>query len=156
MSIDKKCDSCALYNHEQRGCLRTRRPQAPEDSCSDYCSELPSCEVCGQFFLPPKNYIIENEKIMIVCGACLTGLSTCRTCANKNSCDFLTNPINIPPQIQQQVQQGPMVVIQTVMNPARIAETCEKGCPCWDNNEKICNKQTAGTCGIGYKPSYFP
>lgn len=151
---NKTCGQCALYNAQQGGCVRTQTLQKPEDYCSSFIKEIPVCQVCGQPFIPPVNYIIEDEKTMIVCGSCLSGLGTCRTCANGNYCDFQQNPIQIPPMVQQTRQQGNMVVSQTVMNPARIAETCEKNCPCWDPIDKACNRQDCGTCGDGYKPSY--
>ena len=155
MKDKKECGNCALYNYEQQGCVRTQLHQDPSDSCSSFIEEIPTCRICGQMFIPPRNYIVEDGKIFIVCGSCLSGLSTCRTCANGKYCDFQQNPIQIPPMIQQTQQQGNMMVSQTIMNPARIAETCEKNCPCWDPIDKACNRQDCGTCGDGYKPSYI-
>lgn len=156
MKDRKECGNCALYNYEQQGCVRTQTHQQPSDSCSSFIQEVPICEICGQMFIPPRNYIIEGEKIITACGQCSSALSTCKTCKNRDACDFQTNPINIPAQIQQRTQKGGMVIMQTVINPARIAETCEKNCTCWDPIDRVCNKQTEGTCGIGYKPSYLP
>jgi hypothetical protein len=156
MKDREQCGNCAIYNYERQYCVRTQLHQDPSDHCSSWIAEVPTCQVCGQMFIPPRNYIVEDGKIFIVCGSCLSGLSTCRTCVNGKYCDFQQNPIQIPPVAQQTRQQGNMVVSQTVMNPARIAETCEKNCPCWDPIDKACNRQDCGTCGTGYKPSFLP
>ena len=156
MPDTKTCGRCALYHSEQKICLRSKLPQENTDHCSSFTRSLPSCEICGQMFIPPVSYVIENEKLLISCASCLTALGTCRTCGHALHCDFQENPINLPRMVQQQARQGNMIVSQTVMNPARIAETCEKNCACWDPIDRVCNRQTAGTCGTGYKPSYIP
>jgi hypothetical protein len=156
MKDRKQCGNCAIYNYERQCCARTRLHQDPSDHCSSWIAEVPICHICGQMFIPPRNYIVEDGKIFIVCGSCLSGLSTCRTCANGKYCDFQQNPIQIPPMIQQTQRQGNMVVSQTVVNPARIAATCEKNCHCWDPIDRVCNRQACGTCGMGYKPSFLP
>ena len=156
MKDRKQCGNCALYNYEQQCCIRTRLHQNPFDSCSSWIAEVPTCQACGQMFIPPRNYIVENGKIFIVCGSCLAALGTCRSCANGKYCDFQQNPIKIPPMIQQTQWQGNMMVSQTIRNPARIAETCEKNCTCWDPIDKACNRQDCGTCRTGYKPSFLP
>lgn len=156
MENRKECGNCALYNYEQQGCVRTQLHQQPNDSCSSFIKEIPTCQVCGQMFIPPVNYIVEDGKFITACGACLSGLSTCRTCANGNYCDFQQNPINIPPMVQQTQQQGNMFISQTVVNPERVKATCMKNCPCWDPIDKACNRNDCGTCGTGYKPSYLP
>lgn len=152
----KTCGGCALFHKTQGACLRTKTPTSASEFCSHFINSVPSCGVCGQLFIPPVTYILEDDKIIEACPQCANSLSTCRTCTNQKVCDFQTNPINIPPQIQQRVQNGNMVVVQTVINPARVAETCEKGCLCWDPIDRVCNKQTVGTCGNGYKPSFLP
>lgn len=156
MNQTKNCGGCALYHSGQKICMRTRVQQEETDSCSSYTKELLHCDICGQPFIPPISYIMENDKIIVACGNCAGALGTCRTCKNSSYCDFQQNPIQIPPQIQQQIQKGPMTMVQTIINPARIAETCEKNCACWDPIDKACNRYDCGTCGKGYKPSYLP
>lgn len=152
--IERVCRTCALYDQERGGCLRTQLKQSPTDSCSSWILTVPTCEICGQMFIPPKTYVIEGEHIIKSCPACAGALSTCRTCAYGNNCDFQTNPINIPPVVQKTVRQGNMTMTTTVPNPERIKATCAANCGCWDKNDKACNK-TCGTCGK-YKPSYLP
>ena len=156
MKDREQCGNCAIYNYERQRCARTGLHQDPSAHCSSWIAEVPICHICGQMFIPPRNYIVEDGKIFIVCGSCLSGLSTCRTCVNGKYCDFQQNPIQIPPMIQQTKRQGNMVVSQTVVNPARIAATCEKNCSCWDPTDRVCNRQACGTCGTGYKPSFLP
>lgn len=153
---EKNCGRCALYNNEAKGCVRTQQHQESTDYCSSFITEVPICGICGQLFLPPVTYVIEDEKIITACGACSTGLSTCRTCTNAKYCDFQQNPIALPQMVQVTQRQGNMVVQQTITNPERIAATCKVNCPCWDSTDEVCNRHTVGTCGNSYNPSYLP
>lgn len=154
MENRKECGNCALYNHEQQGCVRTQRHQKPSDSCSSFATEIPTCEICGQMFIPPTVYVMEGEYVIRACSTCASALSTCQTCAHGKSCDFQTNPVNLPPMVQKEVRQGNMFISTTVPNPERVKVTCMANCRCWDETDSACNKQ-CGTCG-GYKPSYLP
>ena len=154
MENNKTCGGCALYHKGQGGCLRTQTPTSASESCSHFTTFLPICGICGQKFIPPATYLIEDEVIITACGRCASSTSTCGTCSNSKQCDFQTNPINLPPQIQKQINQGNMTMRTIVKNPARIAETCEKNCGCWDPIERVCNRETASTCG-NYNPSYL-
>lgn len=142
------CGSCSLYQRPNLICARTGLPQSPDDYCSSFTTYLNICGLCGRPYLPPTTYIIENEKIIPACASCAANLSTCGTCSSASYCDFQQNPNPLPQMIiQQQIQKGAMTMTQTIPNPARIVETCEKNCSCWDATDKVCNRQTAYTCG---------
>lgn len=155
MENNKTCNNCALFHKQQEACLRTRTPTSASEFCSHFTNFIPVCDICGQGFIPPATYVIEGDRKIVTCGQCYRALSTCGTCTTNKYCDFQSNPINLPHQVQQQIQRGNMTMMTTVMNPARIAETCEKNCACWDPVDRACNRQTASTCG-NYKPSYLP
>ena len=72
-------------------------------------------------------------------------IGTCATCTQAKFCDFETNPIQIPKQVQKVIRQGNMQMQTIVRNPEREKETCMKGCPCWDSEQCVCLRQT-GFC----------
>ena len=146
---DKTCWGCALFSKEHHGCLRTRTPTLSTDSCSHWISELPICDVCGQMFLPPATFVIEdNGLITTICHSCDAGRNKCPTCECGGYCDFQENKeCTLPPTVQQTVRQGNMIMSRTVPNMARIEETCKKNCKCWNEEENCCSRGCFGTCG---------
>ena len=143
---NKTCKTCALYTEEQGGCVRTQTRVRPTDSCSYWTDELMTCGVCGQMFIPPANYIMEenSNEVVIACHNCFAHRGGCQTCQHSYCAfkDDTTCPL--PQMVQMKRQQGNMTQIATVPNPARIEATCMKGCPCF--SKEGCNKQ-CGTCG---------
>jgi hypothetical protein len=85
--------------------------------------------------------IMEDGVVKLACGNCGNALGTCATCAQAKSCDFETNPIQIPKQVQKVIRQGNMQMQTVIRNPEREKETCMKGCPCWDSEECVCIRQ---------------
>ena len=147
---DKTCWDCALFSKEHHACLRTRTPTLSTDSCSHWVSELPVCDICGQMFLPPATFIMEenSESITVACPNCHQNLGKCSTCEYGSYCDFKENTTcTLPPMIQQTMRQGGMVMSRTVPNMARTEETCKKNCKCYDPKENCCSRGNFGTCG---------
>lgn len=105
------------------------------------------CNLCGAP-LPNRRATyspIGEDKYIITCPEHTQLFNTCYLCQNGNLCDFETNPSKTPKVIQKQIQKGPMTQIIQIKNPDRIAETCAKGCSCY-NPEYECGKQF-GICG---------
>ena len=147
---DKTCWGCALFSKEHHGCLRTRTPTLSTDSCSHWISELPICDICGQMFLPPATFVMEEGKdsIITICPSCDAGRNKCPTCECGGYCDFKENKeCTLPPAVQQTVRQGNMIMSRTVPNMARIEETCKKNCKCWNEEENCCSRGCFGICG---------
>jgi hypothetical protein len=146
---NKTCWGCALFSKEHHACLRTRMPALSTDSCSHWISELPICDVCGQVFLPPATFVIEdNGLITVICPNCDQHRGRCPTCECGGYCDFKENTeCTLPVMIQQTMRQGNMVMSRTVPNLARVEETCKKNCKCWDVEQGCCSRGCFGTCG---------
>lgn len=128
----KQCKRCAL--NTTNGCLIFKHQVNPEDCCPKYTSELFTCDFCQRQIMPGDAILTQKPdgSWEILCRDCAQHDGMCPTCAYGTVCDFETNPINIP----KLVQQGNMLV----KNPSRIAETCRKNCPCFDQNLG-CGKQ---------------
>ena len=151
------CETCAISTprldvETGRVCNRTRSAVKDTDFCSHHAKELWKCDCCGnQFWSTP--YIIMNatEDGVVdsidacICPQCNHNLYTCRTCQNMDKCKFESDPSPLPKVVQKTIQDGFITTVTQVMNPERIAITCEKGCPCWSQNFG-CSKQNHGTC----------
>ena len=98
------------------------------------------CNYCGQ---EGANTI--NTNGIASCSRCVSVFGTCAMCTEANKCDFETNPIDLPKQVQKVIRQGNMAIQTIVRNENRIRETCQKVCPCFDPDFG-CLKQN-GTCG---------
>ena len=147
---DKTCWGCALFSKEHHGCLRTRTPELSTGYCSHWVSELPICDICGQVFLPPATFVMEegSQAITVICHNCDQHRGKCLTCECDGYCDFKENTkCALPQTIQQTVRQGNMIMSRTVPNMARIEETCKKNCKCWDTERGCCSRGCFGTCG---------
>lgn len=147
---DKTCYNCALFSKEHHACLRTRTPTLSTDSCSHWVSELSICDICGQMFLPPATFVMEegSQAITVICPNCDQHRGKCPTCECSGYCDFRENKeCTLPIMIRQTMRQDNMVISRTVPNLARVEETCKKNCKCWDAEQGCCSRGCFGTCG---------
>lgn len=129
----KTCKTCALYDPNTSTCPVLRAPIDPnKDFCSKHQINLHTCEACGRTSLKPILVPVGKDTYHSICGECVTQLNTCAFCHESRTCAFETDPSPLPKWIQQKNQNGPMITVTTVMNPERIRQTCEKGCPCYD------------------------
>lgn len=137
------CGQCALWQPESKTCrLYKGITRNSQDSCPEGTSKLEKCDICGREILPSQ-IIIDmglEHTTHIICPNCDQIYYTCNTCAQSLICDFETNPIDLPKQIQQQMQTGNGYIVTTVKNPSRIEKTCKVNCTCW-NEENGCLKQ---------------
>ena len=148
--MDRTCGMCGLKNATK--CLVLGTPIDPKNpACTYYDSNPFRCEICGQVMLKEQTIIhIDNfnSPIYITCEKCAGHIASCAGCKKNEDCRFETDPSPIPQYIQQREQRGGIIMSGGVKNPERIAITCEKGCPCWNVEDKTCNRNV-GICG-GY------
>lgn len=151
------CSTCAasspnLQVETGRVCNRMRVPVKDDDFCSNHVKSTWKCECCGnEYWGNPIISMSIDEKTgavsmidAIICSMCNDNIWTCRTCAHIDECAFETDPSPLPKVVQKQIRQGNMTAVTQVMNPERIAITCEKNCHCW--HDFSCSKQNHGTC----------
>ena len=114
--------------------------------CPYWTSDLPKCDICGGIDL---NYVLfakEKEAgYRKVCSKCKELSGTCGGCLKSSTCDFETNPSPIPKAVQKTIQQGNFTRVETIKNPDRIRETCQKNCDCFLENFGCCRE--LNTCG---------
>ena len=103
-------------------------------------TNIVNCAYCGA---QGKWRTIDQERNRI-CDNCLALFGTCAMCTEAQKCDFETNPINLPKQVQKTIRQGNMIMQTVINNPDRIAKTCQENCSCFDPDFG-CMKQN-GTC----------
>ena len=143
MALVNKCGQCAYPKHNGGICPATNlHPNFDQSACAHFTSELLQCKLCGNL-IPPSAAIYEVKNgsgITITCQSCQAQRYTCATCVQRQTCSFETDPSPLPKMIRQQIQNGPQIIVTDVRNPSRIAETCKKGCPCFDP-ELGCLKQ---------------
>ena len=147
---NKTCETCRLYSKEHGGCVRTKTLSQPTDSCSHWIDELPVCDVCGQYFIPPITVYYESADAtpLLICPNCAVNRGHCKTCVSGGYCDFQENhTVTEPPMIQQTARQGNMIMTKTVPNPARIELTCKKNCKCYNAEFNLCSRGNFDTCG---------
>lgn len=149
------CETCAisiprLDIETGRACRLYNKAVKDTDFCSEHAKELPTCECCGNLYIG-KSYLIAEMKDdvatvnAVICSSCNQGYNTCRTCTQGDICSFETDPSPLPKVVQKQIKQGNMTAVTQVMNPERVAITCQKDCPCW-SLDFSCSKQNHGTC----------
>lgn len=97
------------------------------------------CNYCGQ---EGANTVDTNG--IASCSRCVNMFGTCAMCTEANKCDFETNPIDLPKQVQKVIRQGNMAIQTVVKNEARIIACCLP-CICFNKENQICNKEY-GTC----------
>ena len=145
----KKCGDCLLQKRSGGVCpVFQEKVNETDNACRRYIGhDSPVCSFCDSL-MPSKGEIIllDDDNTLISCSNCANTLGTCQTCALAKSCDFETNPINIPKQVQKVIKQGNMQMQTIIRNPEREKETCMKGCLCWDESECACMRQTLGAC----------
>ena len=144
--MERKCGNCIIWK-QYAGVCPFFQEKMKEDSpgCHKFTDEIKTCAVCGNPIID-KPYLANNNDMWYeLCVECDEQWGNCATCANITSCDYETNPINLPKQVPTQTRKGPMVINAVGRNPARIKETCAKGCSCWQNEE--CWRNTYGGLG---------
>lgn len=148
MALVNKCGQCAYPKHNGGICPATNTHPDPEQgACGHFTSELLQCKLCGNLVAPSAAvYEVKNGSgITITCQQCQSRRYTCATCSHGQECAFETDPSPLPKMIRKQIQNGHQIIVTDVQNPSRVAELCEKKCPCYDP-EIGCLKQS-NTCG---------
>lgn len=144
--MKKLCETCGFLASSQPLCLLSKRKIEPSsDYCSNYRKEVPHCHFCNNITLKPIVY--EN---VYICQKCYEAFGTCGACVRASACKFETDPSPTEKFVQAQVRQGNAIVMRTVQNPSRVAETCAKGCLCYDP-EVGCLRQTVEKYCLNYK-----
>lgn len=109
-------------------------------------SKLTRCESCGNYMVDGVLY--QSEKgTKYICKLCASQSGTCDLCNERIHCEFETNPSPTPKVVTKQVQTNIGITVTQVTNPARIEETCKKGCVCWDKEYDACMRKEFATCG---------
>ena len=151
----KTCGDC-LIQKQNGGMCPIFQEQVNENNraCRKYIGhDSAVCGFCGSL-MPgkPEIVIMEDGTNLLSCPRCAERIGTCATCAQAKFCDFETNPIQIPKQVQKVVRQGNMQMQTVIRNPEREKETCMKGCPCWDEENCICLREV-GMCKSWRRPN---
>ena len=145
----KICGDCLIQKQAGGMCPVFQEKVNPADkACRKYIGhDSTKCGICGSL-MPGKPQIVlmGDGDILTTCLNCAENLGVCATCAQAKFCDFETNPINIPKQVQKVIRQGNMQMQTIIRNPEREKETCMKGCPCWDSEECVCLRQGGNGC----------
>ena len=140
------CKTCGFLDPRQNVCQLTRwQVQPHKDFCSRYQQNIEKCDFCGSPVVNHLLYLNEDQKVFYVCHSCKDRFGTCGTCKRKQDCSFTADQ-SMPDMVQQQIRQGNMSAVTTVMNPQKIEKHCKNGCVCYDA-EIGCLKQNCGTCG---------
>lgn len=137
------CGQCALKTPDSKTCrLDNKDIVDPEASCPFGTRYLEKCDICGNEMLPSQAIIDMglDHKTHIICPSCNSAYYTCKVCGQASICDFETNPIDLPKQVQKQMKTAQGYIVTTIPNPDRIRETCEKGCKCLSNDFGCCKQ----------------
>lgn len=140
------CASCPSRNHNTQICS-IFQCKVPDDFFCKYAeTSYHTCEICGNLVPNDRLYLtlVDDDKYLYAHHQCIKAYGHCETCANASLCAFQTSAIEIPPVVVQTIHQGNAVIQQQVKNPARIAETCAKGCSCYIDEK--CRKESGNTC----------
>ena len=143
----KNCAKCGYSKLNAEQCPILGTPIDPDAVCPYFTEELVYCHYCNQI-IPEKNYALVHVDSLWkpICRKCLSLSGTCGNCENSHTCVFETNPSPIPKAVQKRIQQGNQIMVVTVKNDARVAETCAKNCECFDLDSNSCNREN-NTCG---------
>ena len=144
--MERTCGKCLMWKQNNGICPIFREKMAETElGCPKFTGEINPCDICGQPIVGKVDLayigIDDDTKWYELCPQCSEHWGRCLTCKSITQCDFETNPVNIPKQIQQQIRQGNMVVQTVVRNPEREKETCAKNCHCWDCKLNVCWRQ---------------
>lgn len=137
------CGQCALKTPDGQTCQFFNQPIGdPGDSCPHGTKTLEKCDICGGMILPGA-VIVDmglDHKTHLICSTCNQNYYSCKTCGQADICSFETSSIDLPKQIQKQMQTAQGYIVTTIPNPDRIRETCEKGCGCFDKENGCCKQ----------------
>lgn len=101
------------------------------------------CNYCGRdearIFYP------RDEVCYFMCDQCFQHCNTCGLCNQVQYCEFETNPLPLPKEVQQTIRQSNMIVQTVVRNPERVKQFCHN-CLCWNTENQCCGREF-GTCG---------
>ena len=151
----KTCGDCLIQKQTNGICPIFNEKINPADkACRKYIGQdSPVCGFCDSL-MPGKGEIVimEDGETILSCPKCAERIGTCATCAQAHICEFETSNIQIPKQVPRVIRQGNMQMQTIVRNPEREKETCMKGCPCWDEENCICLRET-GMCKSWRKPN---
>ena len=146
------CGNCAIWISSLGNCPFFNEKLDKETSaCYKFTNKLRTCAICGKTIIGLSCVANHNEEWYEICQNCDQQWGNCATCANAMNCDYETNPINLPKQVPIQTRKGSMVINAVGRNPARIQETCAKGCVCWKDNDCWCNTHGGMGCD-NWKP----
>ena len=143
MNEQVTCGQCALKTPDGQTCQLYNEPiEDSGNSCPHGTKTLEKCDICGAKILPGAIVIDMglDHKTHIICQTCNQAYYSCSTCGQRTICDFETNPIDLPKQVQQQMNTAQGYIVTTIRNPERVRQTCEKGCKCFDK-ENGCSRQ---------------
>ena len=135
------CHQCA-YSKDKTGAnslcvLLGKNVQLDSPSCGEFYRIKYNCTSCGKQIYH-KEVLFYNDKPF--CKECAAKFGSCAHCKFSGNCAFEEDPNPIPKLIQQQVRVPQGIAVTTVMNPKRIEITCQKGCSCFDKENKECNR----------------
>lgn len=146
------CGNCAIWIKNTENCPFFNEKLDKETiACHKFTNKLRTCAICGKPIIGLSYAANHNEEWYEICQNCDQQWGNCATCANAMNCDYETNPINLPKQVPIQTRKGSMVINAVGRNPARIQETCAKGCVCWKDNDCWCNAHGGMGCD-NWKP----
>lgn len=141
MANFKTCGNCAMADFQRNQCRLLGHSIGREDFCSKFTTSILTCDNCGRPMPTNVSILCETStpgEYKNLCLNCYNLLNTCHTCENNRSCAFQEDNSGIPKVIQQQVRQGPMTVINQVMNPDLVNITCRNGCACFNEETGCC------------------
>lgn len=146
--MSKKCIYCAIYQHNGGQCpIFKDMDVSKERGCPLYTDALDPCEICGNHIMEQKHVFAEAGGVHQTCARCGTaiGENKCQVCVSGVYCAFQQDTAcTLPPIITTQHRQGNSVIQMQQKNPARIEQTCAKGCKCFVN--EVCMREI-GDCG---------
>lgn len=143
--MNKHCKTCT-FRLDNTCSLKYAQIDPERDTCRYHSKISISCEICGAE-LPPLAALIDlcPDGMHTICPRCDRLMSTCQLCDTAATCDFESNPIDLPKTIQKQIRQGNMVMMTEIKNPDRIRETCLVNCPCF-SQENGCLREFNSQC----------
>ena len=138
--MERKSGNCFIWKQYNKVCpFFQEEMKENTPACSKFTDKIKTCACCGNTIIGKPNLANDGNQWYELCADCDQQWGNCATCVNVVSCDYETNPINLPKQIPIKTQRGPMVINAVGRNPARIKETCAKNCSCWQNEECWCH-----------------
>ena len=145
---NKSCLNCGYraLNPQQCPLIGYHYADDRKPLCPYWVPEVPKCDLCGQ--IDPNSVLtqITDGSWKRCCKNCESKFGTCGGCVKSQECDFETNPSPLPKAVQKRIQQGNQIMVATVKNDARVAETCAKNCECFCQETQTCLREN-GCCG---------